>query len=147
MSKRPVSVRMDSVKARIEGLKNQQKQLENEQKQQERKARTRRLCSRAGLLESMLPETINLTDEQFKLFLEKTVANNFGRDKLKEVTAQPTAAPPLKTAAQDGEKPTPKATETAGHTNAPPPPKTANTAHNGGTGDRANGGDNERQNG
>ena len=139
MSKRPVSVRMDSVKARIEELKNQQKQLENEQKQEERKARTRRLCSRAGLLESMLPETVNLTDEQFKLFLEKTVANNFGRDKLKEVTAQPAAAPQGKTPPQDGEKPTPKATETAGHNNAPPLPKPANTAQNGGTGGNGNG--------
>ena len=135
---------MDSVKARIEELKNQQKQLENEQKQQERKARTRRLCSRAGLLESMLPETINLTDEQFKLFLEKTVANNFGRDKLKEVLSQSTTAEPSESTAQDGEKSPHKATQTAGQTNAPPPPKPANTAHNGGTGGRANVGDNER---
>ena len=147
MSKRPVSVRMESVKSNIEKLKKQKEQLKKEQNAEERKARTRRLCSRAGLLESMLPETIDLTDEQFKSFLEKTVANNFGRDKLKEVTAQPAATPQGKPPAQDGEKPTPKATETAGNTKAPPPSKTANTAHNGNTGGNDNEGDNERRDG
>ena len=128
MSKRPVNVRMESVNANIEKLKKQKEQLKREQNAEERKARTRRLCSRAGLIESMLPETITLTDEQFKLFLEKTVANSFGRDKLKEVLSQSTTAEPSETP-------------------APPPPKTTNTAQNGGTGGRANGGDNERRDG
>jgi len=145
MSKRPISVRMADVEERLEQLKNQKRQLEKEQSNEERKARTRRLCSRAGLLESMLPETITLTDEQFKSFLEKTVANNFGRDKLKEVLTQPTAEPKGETTPPSGEKPTPKASETAGHTNAPPTPKAANTPPNGGTGGRADGGGNERR--
>ena len=82
MSKKPISERMAKLQSDLENLQKQKKLLEKEQSEQERKARTRRLCSRAGLLESMLPETITLTDEQFKSFLEKTVANNFGRDKL-----------------------------------------------------------------
>jgi hypothetical protein len=41
-----------------------------------------------GLFESMLPDTIALTDEQFKTFLEKTVANRFGRRELATIAAQ-----------------------------------------------------------
>jgi len=122
MSKKPISERMAKLQADLEKLNKQKKQLENEHKAEERKARTRRLCSRAGLLESMLPETITLTDEQYKSFLEKTVANNFGHDKLKEVLAQSTAEPKGETPPQDGEKSTPKGAETAGQTTSPPPP-------------------------
>ena len=54
----------------IAQLKNRQKQLQQQQNAQERKARTNRLCRRGGLWESLLPDTITLTDEQFKVFLE-----------------------------------------------------------------------------
>ena len=64
------------------------KQLVQKQKADERKARTKRLCSRAGLLESMLPDTIALTDEQFKSFLERTTANEFGRRMLANIVAK-----------------------------------------------------------
>ena len=60
-------------------LMNRKKQEMQKHKQAERKARTKRLCSRMGLIEKMLPETINLTDEQFQTFLEKAVANDYGR--------------------------------------------------------------------
>ena len=126
MSRKPISEKMAKLQADLENLQNRKRQLQKQQSNEERKARTKRLCSRAGLLESMLPETITLTDEQFKSFLEKTVANNFGRDKLKEVT---------------GEKSPSKPADTAGQSNAPPTPQTANTAPNGGTGDRADGGE------
>ena len=36
----------------------------------------------------MLPNTITITDEQFQSFLEKTVANDFGRRTLDKLTAQ-----------------------------------------------------------
>ncbi|WWR17509.1 DUF3847 domain-containing protein [Lachnospiraceae bacterium JLR.KK008] len=52
------------------------KELENRRRQlvQERKDRAKRLCRRRGLFESLVPDTIPLTEEQFKTFLEKTVA-------------------------------------------------------------------------
>ena len=73
-------------KERIMQYENHIKQLVQKQKSEERKARTKRLCSRAGLLESMLPDTIALTDEQFKTFLERTTANEFGRRMLANIT-------------------------------------------------------------
>jgi|LSQX01.2.fsa_nt_gb hypothetical protein len=71
-------------------LENQRKKLVQEQKQQERKDRTKRLCKRMGLFESMLPETIPLTDEQFKSFLEKTVATEHSRRILEGLTERST---------------------------------------------------------
>ncbi|MEY8327597.1 DUF3847 domain-containing protein [Lachnospiraceae bacterium 54-11] len=76
-----------------------------EQKAQERKDRTKRLCRRMGLFESLVPDTIPLTEEQFKTFLEKTVAADHARRILDELTAQnaPTApAQGAETAAQAG---------------------------------------------
>ena len=84
--------RIESIKTEIAQLENQRKRLLQAEKEQERKDRTRRLCKRAGLLESLLPETIPLTDEQFKTFLEKAVISVTSRRILDELTAQTDAA-------------------------------------------------------
>ena len=87
-------------------MENELKRLMRQQKEEERKARTRRICQRGGLIESLLPDTIILSDERFKAFLEKTIANKFGRDMLSSLkteqekeTAQNTETPH-----QQGEK-------------------------------------------
>ena len=61
------------IEEEIRQLENKRRQLVQAQKAQERKDRTKRLCKRMGLFESLLPESISLTDEQFQIFLEKTV--------------------------------------------------------------------------
>lgn len=94
-----------SIEMQMEQLENQRKKLIQEQKQQERKDRTKRLCRRMGLFESMLPETIHLTDEQFQIFLEKTVAIEQSRRILDGLTAQPITPPatnPAHTEPQSG---------------------------------------------
>jgi len=87
--------KINSIQDEIKQLENQRKRLLQAQREQERKDRTRRLCKRAGLLESMLPDTIPLTDELFKSFLEKTVTTEQSRRILDGLTAQgnATAAP------------------------------------------------------
>lgn len=82
------------IQAQIEQLKNQEKRLIQEQKLQQRKDRTKRLCSRMGLLESLMPDTIPLTDEQFKIFLEKTVITEHSRRILDGLKAQESAPAP-----------------------------------------------------
>ena len=82
----------------IAQIRNLQKQERQKHSKEERAARTRRLCSRHGLLEKMLPEIITITDEQYQAFLEKAVTNNYGRDILNKIIAQ-TAATTVPTSA------------------------------------------------
>ncbi len=83
------------IEEEIRQLENRRRQLVQEQKAQERKDRTKRLCRRMGLFESLVPDSIPLTEEQFKTFLEKTVMTDQARRILDGLTAQnaPTAAP------------------------------------------------------
>ena len=68
-----------SYEEQIKQLEAQRKQFIQKEKEQERKDRTKRLCRRMRLIESMLPETITLTDDLFKSFLEKTVNTEHSR--------------------------------------------------------------------
>ncbi len=97
-------------------LENKKKRLIQEQKEQERKDRTNRLCKRMGLFEKLLPDSITLTKEQFKTFLEQTAAAGHGRRLLAEMTAQNAAA-----ASAQGAEP-------VGRGNTQPAAKTAQTA-------------------
>ena len=85
--------KIEDIKTEIAQLENQRKRLLQAEKEQERKDRTKRLCKRAGLLESLLPETITLTDEHFKIFLEKTIITEHSRRILDGLTAQNAATP------------------------------------------------------
>jgi len=71
--------KIDAINLEIEQLKNRQKLLKQQYSLSERKARTKRLCSRGGYLESRLPETITLTDNQYKVLLERTLFSERGR--------------------------------------------------------------------
>lgn len=84
--------RIAEIKAERERLANKAKELLQTQRAQDRKDRTKRLCRRMGLFESLLPETITLTDEQFQSFLEQTVTTEQGRKLLAEMKPQETAA-------------------------------------------------------
>lgn len=76
------------IEEEIRQLENKRKQLVQEQKAQARKDRTKRLCRRMGLFESLVPDSIPLTEEQFKTFLEKTIMTEHSRRILDELTAQ-----------------------------------------------------------
>ena len=74
----------------IAKLQDQRKKERQRQQQEERKAKERRYKKRHELLESSLPEIIGLTDEQYKTFLTKHVANDYGRKTLANIMAQGT---------------------------------------------------------
>ena len=120
--------KITSIEEEIRQLENRRRQLVQEQKAQERKDRTKRLCRRMGLFESLIPDSIPLTEEQFKTFLEKTVAAEHGRRLLDEITAQNAA------------RANPEGAETTVQGNTRPAAKTAHTAHEGGAGGSMNGG-------
>ena len=90
-----------SIDEEIRQLTNKKKRLIQEQKEQERKDRTNRLCKRMGFIEKLLPDTIPLTEEQFKTFVEQTIATDHSRRVLDELTAQ-NAAKNAQTAQEDG---------------------------------------------
>ena len=71
------------IEEEIRQLENKRRQLVQAQKAQERKDRTKRLCKRMGLFESL-----SLTDEQFQIFLEKTVLTEQSRRILDGLTAR-----------------------------------------------------------
>jgi hypothetical protein len=72
----------------MEQMQNEMKRLLRQEKEEDRRARTHRICKRGGLIESLLPDTIMLSDERFKAFLEKTTANKFGREALATLKAE-----------------------------------------------------------
>jgi butyrate kinase len=76
----------------IEQIKIRQKQLRQQHNAKERKDRTRRLCTRAGYIESVLPGTIPLSDEQFKSFIDKALLSEYARKILNGLAAQNAAA-------------------------------------------------------
>ena len=81
-------LRRSSIEEEIKQLDNKKKRLIQEQKEQERKDRTNRLCKRMGFIEKLLPDTIPLTEEQFKTFVEQTIATDHARRILDGLTAQ-----------------------------------------------------------
>ena len=114
--------KITSIEEEIRQLENRRRQLVQEQKAQERKDRTKRLCRRMGLFESLVPDSIPLTEEQFKTFLETTVCADHARRILDGLTAQNAPAAPA------------QGSETAAQGNTPPAARTAHTAREGGMG-------------
>ena len=119
----------------IKQLEAQRKQLIQKEKEQERKDRTKRLCKRMGLFESLLPDTIPLSEEQFKTFLEKTVTTPHSRRILDEMTAKNAANAAAGSAG------------TAQRPNTPPAAKPAETAQQGGKDEGADEGNGARVSG
>ncbi|MDR1487522.1 MAG: DUF3847 domain-containing protein [Deltaproteobacteria bacterium] len=79
-------------------LENELKRLMQQLKAEERKALTNPMRKRRGLFESLLPDTIPLSEDNFKTFLEKTVADDFGRRSLAALkAAQEKQAAPIGT--------------------------------------------------
>ena len=87
-TKKTLNEQIESAQVEIRQRENRLKELLQKQKVQERKERTHRLCERGGYLESILPESVLLTAEQFKTFLDKTLLTDFARRNLISLTEQ-----------------------------------------------------------
>ena len=87
-NRKTVEQRIAESQEKIRQEQNALKQLQKQQGEQDRKARNHRLCKRHGLIESLLPDTAILTDEQFQIFLEQHIANSHGRSKLASIVEQ-----------------------------------------------------------
>ena len=106
-------LRRSSIEEEIRQLENKKKRLIQEQKEQERKDRTNRLCKRMGFIEKLLPDTIPLTEEQFKTFVEQTITTEYSRRVLDGLTARNAATAPSQGAGTAGRGDTQLAAKTA----------------------------------
>ena len=95
----------------IAKLQEQRKDELQKKQQEERKVKEKRQRNRGEAIEKLLPDTINLTAEQFTTFLNKTTANNFGRDKLAEMVKANEAKAKSEAEPPQTEKATPAPTE------------------------------------
>ena len=68
----------EAVREKIRQLENRQKILLNWKADAERKARTHRLIERGAILESVFPQTVPMTGEQVKAFLQTLRRSNGG---------------------------------------------------------------------
>ena len=72
----------------IAKLQDQRRKELQRQQQEERKAKENRYKKRHKLLEDALPETIGMTDEQYKTFISRAVANDTVRKIIANVLSQ-----------------------------------------------------------
>ena len=121
-----------NIEEEMKQLAAERSKLLQQHKAQEKAARTNRLCKRGGFLESLLPDTVPLSDEQFQTFLKKTLATEHSRRILDSMTAQNAAAAAQPTAG------------TAAQGTTPPADKQRRTAQNSGTGGNGNNGETAR---
>ena len=87
-TRKTTTERIELHKEKMEQMQNEMKELKRKHNAEERKKRNHRICTRGAHLESLLPDTIGLSDTRFYAFLEKTVANKFGRDALAMFVAE-----------------------------------------------------------
>jgi len=122
--------RTEKIASYDEQIANLQKKRTEEldkQKQEEKDEREKRQRKRGEILEKLIPETVNLTIEQFTTLLNKTTANPFGRDKLaeilkeNEVKPKPQTAPPSSPPTNEKPKPLPQSTPHEKPTQPPNP--------------------------
>ena len=87
-TRRTTTERIEAAKLEKAQMEAEIKRLMNLQKAEERKKRNHRISTRGAHMESILPDTIGLSDARFFTFLEKTVANDFGKKILASLTAE-----------------------------------------------------------
>jgi len=88
MARKNLNEQIELAQQRIQDEQKRLKKLQAQQSEKDRKARNHRLCKRHGLIESLLPDTITLTDEQFEQFVKQHIANQHGRRALANLVAQ-----------------------------------------------------------
>ena len=132
--RKTINERIEAAKLEKEQAEARIKKLLQEQKTQERKDRNHRLCKRGGLVEKLLPDLIKLSDEQFQIFVDKTLLTKHSKNILAELASlEPDTSENQQgdtETAQGGDNAEPKAVEPQKQSNPAPAPKPTATAHN-----------------
>ena len=86
--KKSIANQINVKQKKMEEIAAEVKKLKSIQKVEERKNQAKRAGKRGVLFEKLLPDTVKLNDAHFRSFLERTVANDFGKGKLKVILAE-----------------------------------------------------------
>jgi len=114
--------KINAQKKKVDQALAELKKFKDMKKAEERREQTERAGKRGVLLEKLLPDVSKLDDTRFKIFLEKTVANDFGRRTLATILSEQTKITVV------ANTPAPAPSNTA------PPVKSATPAQRTGTG-------------
>ena len=87
-TRKTTAERIEAQRERMEQMQNEMKELMRKHNAEERKKRNHRISTRGAHIEKLLPDTIGLSDGRFFTFLEKTVANDFGKKILVTLKAE-----------------------------------------------------------
>ena len=118
----------EQIEAARKELEQKQARLDKllkDQKKQDDKARTHRLCKRGGKVEKLFPRLIEMSEEQFEMFVQKTLLTGYADKIINQILSAPPAAPKLD--------------EAAAKSATTPAAKPAGTPQNGGNGAQHNG--------
>ena len=133
-NRKTLDERIAAAKEEAEQKQARLKLLMQQQKAEERKARNHRLCKRGGLVESRLPRLALLDDEQFEVWMRKTLLSGFAEKILNEILPPPPAE-------QSGGDAEPQSAETAKTPQKPVANGNGKPAYHNGGNDNAGSGD------
>lgn len=80
-----INEQIEKTDEKIKQLENRKKELLSRKREEERKKRTHRLCSRGAILESLIDNPAEFTDEQIQTFLVETITTEFAKEKLRRI--------------------------------------------------------------
>ena len=103
MAQTKLQQQIEASAKRIQDEQRRLKQLEKQQAERDRKDRNHRLCKRHGFIESILPDIINLTQEQFEAFVKNHIANKHGIAAIADFTAKNATSNPADTTGQSAQ--------------------------------------------
>ncbi|HHD3568766.1 TPA: DUF3847 domain-containing protein [Streptococcus pyogenes] len=75
--------KIDDTEERLRQLKNQEKKILKQDIEKKRKERTHRLITRGAILESLIENAEELTDEEIKILLEEAIKTKEFKETLK----------------------------------------------------------------
>ncbi|MCW6702223.1 DUF3847 domain-containing protein [Anaerococcus sp. NML200537] len=78
-----IKVKIDNTEERLRQLKNQEKKILKQDIIKRRKERTHRLITRGAILESLIANAEELTDEEIKILLEEATKTKEFKETLK----------------------------------------------------------------
>ena len=82
--------KLEKLDEKIQDLQNEKKQVRQEYNEAVKKARNHRIFKRGGMVESILPESKDFTDEQMKSLLEQVLTSGYAVKRIAEITGKET---------------------------------------------------------